>query len=230
MKIRYIYHSGFLAETDEASFLFDYYRGGLPETDPALPLYVFASHSHQDHFDPEIFRLAGRPGVRFILSRDIAEQRKAQIPPELSDRTVFLGPDESWSDSLIRVSTLKSTDEGVAFLVGTGGKLLFHAGDLNDWQWDGEPDDWNVPMRKEFRRIVEPLRGRETDVLFFPLDPRQEQYASCGLDYLLTVIRPAHIFPMHFADSPEITSAYAARHPELAGFHAIHENGECFDI
>ena len=33
MKITYLGHSGFLAETDDAYFLFDYYKGTMPELD-----------------------------------------------------------------------------------------------------------------------------------------------------------------------------------------------------
>ena len=36
-------------------------------------------------------------------------------------------------------TAFKSTDECVAFLIETEGKWIYHAGDLNNWVWDGEP-------------------------------------------------------------------------------------------
>ena len=60
-KVYYIMHSCFLVELDDRYLLFDYFdkevvrdvvdfKGGLPELDPGKCLYVFASHSHKDHW------------------------------------------------------------------------------------------------------------------------------------------------------------------------------------
>lgn len=59
MKITYVHHSGFLAETDCAYYLFDYEKGHLPEMDVTKPIFVFASHSHGDHYNPAIFFATG---------------------------------------------------------------------------------------------------------------------------------------------------------------------------
>ena len=40
MKITYIHHSGFLAETNQALLLFDFAGGSLPPLDPAKTLVV----------------------------------------------------------------------------------------------------------------------------------------------------------------------------------------------
>lgn len=66
MKITYIAHSGFLAELEHTILLFDYYQGELPELPDEKMLYVFASHRHPDHFNPEVFRLA--EGKMFFTS------------------------------------------------------------------------------------------------------------------------------------------------------------------
>ena len=58
MKITYIHHSAFMAETDSACLLFDYFEGALPEIPVEKALYVFASHRHGDHFSEVIFHLA----------------------------------------------------------------------------------------------------------------------------------------------------------------------------
>lgn len=74
MKITYIHHSGFLVETAECYCLFDYYKGELPSLDPAKPMLVFVSHSHQDHYNPAVFALLLEKGIKkagAILPNDI---------------------------------------------------------------------------------------------------------------------------------------------------------------
>lgn len=52
----------------------------------------------------------------------------------------------------LRVTAFKSTDEGVAFMVETGGYTIYHAGDLNNWRWNGEELAWNNNMSTNYRR------------------------------------------------------------------------------
>ena len=69
MKITYIHHSAFLAETESACLLFDYFEGELPKIPAEKPLYVFASHRHGDHFSEVIFDLAdGHENIMFVVS------------------------------------------------------------------------------------------------------------------------------------------------------------------
>ena len=89
MEITYLGHSGFLAETSDAYYLFDYIRGELPAFSGDKRLYVFASHAHHDHWDPDIFtdkRL--KDAACFILGFDIQEpfsqmKRKGSVPADL---------------------------------------------------------------------------------------------------------------------------------------------------
>ena len=113
MKITYIHHSSFFAETESACLLFDYFKGELPEAEPGKPWYVFASHRHPDHFSKVIFDLAKEhPDIRYLLSFDIWRKR---VPEELKERTVFLKPGEIFEDGRLSAEAFRSTDEGVAF-------------------------------------------------------------------------------------------------------------------
>ena len=133
MKIMYLRHSGFLVELEQVWLLFDYYRGEIPEISQEKKGYVFASHRHIDHFNKEIFKLTKKQNnIEFILSDDIWEKR---IPEEVKEQTRRMKPDEEIVLDDIRIRTLRSTDEGVAFLVSVEGKTIYHAGDLNDWYW-----------------------------------------------------------------------------------------------
>lgn len=55
MKIYPIDHSGFMVELEKHLLLFDYDKKDLPITKSNKPLYVFVSHNHQDHYNPETF-------------------------------------------------------------------------------------------------------------------------------------------------------------------------------
>ena len=76
MTVTFIAHSAYLVEWDKFYTLFDYtyepdYTGALPELNPEKPLLVFASHSHEDHFDAKVFTLLEKyPDARFFVSRD----------------------------------------------------------------------------------------------------------------------------------------------------------------
>ncbi|MCI8558383.1 MAG: MBL fold metallo-hydrolase [Lachnospiraceae bacterium] len=216
MQITYIGHSGFLVELKETLLLFDYYEGTLPKFPHEKKLYVFASHRHPDHFNPEIFSLAQEKGdTLFILSHDIWECR---VPKELRAQTVRLKPNESYSPGNITVRTLKSTDEGVAFLVECEGKTIYHAGDLNDWRWIGEPENWNRQMAENYRSYIEPLRDLQIDAAFIPLDPRQEDYYALGMDYFLSLNTQKgeheRIYPMHCWEDYSIIDRWLREHPE----------------
>ena len=196
MKITYIHHSSFLIETDSVNLLFDYFEGTLPEIPVEKPLYIFSSHRHGDHFSDVIFELAKEhEAIKFVLSSDIWTKR---VPAELRDRAVSLGPDESWSDELIKVETYKSTDEGVAFWCTVDQKEIYHAGDLNHWYWEGEDEKWNRDMTAAYRAEIEKMRGRRADVAFLPLDPRLEQWFYLGIDDWMRVADADVIVPMHF--------------------------------
>ena len=74
MKITYIGHSGFFVEMEDACFLFDYYKGTIPETDGNKKMYVFVSHRHHDHYNEEIFRLQEKfRDIQYIISSDVYE-------------------------------------------------------------------------------------------------------------------------------------------------------------
>lgn len=196
MKITYIHHSSFLVDMESAVLLFDYFEGALPEIPADKPLYVFSSHCHGDHFSEVVFELAkDYKNIRYILSSDIWAKR---IPEELRDCTISIKPYETWSDDILQVETYKSTDEGVAFWCKVDGKDIYHAGDLNHWYWEGEDEQWNRDMTRDYRAEVEKMRGRKADVAFLPLDPRLEQWFYLGIDDFVKVIETDVVIPMHF--------------------------------
>ena len=192
MKITYIHHSCFLAETESACLLFDYFEGELPPIPENKPLYILASHNHHDHFSEAVFSL-NHPKITYLLSWDIPAGRV----PE-GKKVHFLQPQEIWTDGLLSLETYRSTDEGVAFWCCLDGKQLYHAGDLNHWYWEGEDEDWNRDMTDSYRAEIAKMAGRKADAAFLPVDPRLEQWFYLGADDFMQQVDADVIFPMHF--------------------------------
>lgn len=237
MRVTFLAHSGFFLELETASLLFDWWKGELPPLPADRPLLVFASHRHEDHFNPAIFSLAeGGRDVRFLLGKDIRLTERNRARWDLSDdaarRCLCLGGGETVSPVPgITVETLPSTDEGVAFLVSLEGKTLFHAGDLNWWHWEGEDKAWNRNMEVNFKRYCEPLRGRHMDLAMFPIDPRLGEDGFRGARYFLELTDTACLLPMHQWEQFSFTQDFLAACPAFAGqVRMVKRNGQCFTL
>lgn len=191
MKITYLDHSGFLLEMEDACFLFDYYKGELTKFNPSKKLFVFVSHVHYDHYRKSIFSLRKQiPQTVYILSDD--------IQTEETEHVYKMGPNQSLEVDGCRIRTLRSTDEGVAFLLTYQGKTIYHAGDLNWWHWEEEGEAYNTMMRRDYQREIHKLYDEKIDVAFVPVDPRLGEQYCWGLDYFMKNTDTKVVFPMHF--------------------------------
>lgn len=211
MKITYLYHSGFAVELAEHVLIFDYFQGELPVWDGGKTILFFASHKHSDHFSFKIFDSYGQYGkLHYFLGSDIKLNRKyverMGVDPAVCEAITCTGKNTvtEWED--IRVETLRSTDEGVAFIVTVEGKTIYHAGDLNWWHWEGEADAWNAQMEKDYKREIARIEGRHFDAAFVPLDPRLEDSYRLGMLTFLDSTDTDRVFPMHMWDRYEVIS------------------------
>ena len=206
MRLVYIYHSGFAIEGDGFSVLFDFYRDALLADgshyvhDHLLkregPLYVFASHFHPDHFNPEILTWKEeKPDTIYLLSRDILKRRRAK---EGDGRFLRIG--DIYQDDLLWVKAFGSTDVGVSFLLRLEGKTIFHAGDLNNWHWT---EDAEGRYLKEISRLRE--ETDKLDLAMFPVDPRLGSDFDRGARQLVDRLRIAIFVPMHYWEMPDKT-------------------------
>lgn len=208
--VHYLFNSGFAVEIGSRVLIFDYYKtspykgrhgfsGGVIALDElrGRDVTVFSSHTHMDHYNPEILKWAKEvPGIRYVLSYDIDAEKTENVIKTYPDMTLNAGG--------MTIRTLKSTDEGVAFIVEAEGLKIYHAGDLNWWHWEGEPDDENEAMGKAYRQEIDKLRGETFDLAFVPVDPRLENQYLWGLDYFMKTADAKVIFPMHFFNSHSI--------------------------
>lgn len=225
MKITYIHHSTFCVEIDGKALVFDFYNGKglpgceyhgkLPEYPQEMPIYVFASHSHRDHFNTEVLGWSRHyPNIRYIFAREVKRKlgnsvlKRLGVGAEIKDRITYVRPGEKYGIGDLSVETFLSTDSGVAFLVGVSGKAVYHAGDLNWWRWEGETEAFNRRQEEVYKRQIGLLADRKLDVSFVVVDPRQERDKFLGIDYFLSHVNSRYVVPMHLWKQYDLVREY----------------------
>ena len=211
-KIWFLYNSGFAVQTERHFLLFDYWRNtpkgaGLDRgvVDPAALLdqdvVVFSSHSHGDHYNRDVFAWHTQiPRFRLILSDDF----------KAAEGAFLIKPGKSLELPDMRVDTLLSNDKGLAYIVETDDLRIYHAGDLNWWHWEGEPDDFNAKMAERYKKQIDLLSGKRIDLAFVPVDPRLGEQYAWGIDYLMQTADVRHAVPMHFFDDSAVVERLIA--------------------
>ena len=196
VKVTHIYHSGYLVELEKTVLIFDWYKGDLPEFDRNKEIYVFVSHRHGDHYGECIWDLKKLHDVRYILDQNVPARKGAQVTRVTHGCEYSVGNITVW--------TFFSTDEGVAFLVMAEDKKIYHAGDLNLWYWNGEPDEDNEWQQKtycaEIDKLAEVLSGSRLDAAMVTFDPRLEDHIADGINYFESRIASDSIYLMHYWD------------------------------
>ena len=214
MKIYYIYHSCFIVETDSSFLIFDYFKHKneirqdfdfkkllVDIFKSPKSLYIFSSHSHQDHFNNEILSWCKeKTDSYYILSSDI------KLYQNLNNLYVTKQNDE-FSLNKITIKTFGSTDQGVSFLVNVDGLNIFHAGDLNWWKWMDDTEEEEKEMEYAFKGVIKDILIKDIniDVAFFPVDGRLEDNYACGGQYFIEQLKPKVFIPMHFWEDFKIT-------------------------
>ena len=219
MKLTYIFHSGFKLETEKSILIFDYWMdpGNVLESvlQSKKPLYVFSSHFHEDHFTREIFEWRKqRENITFILSKDILRHRRASK----EEADAWLAKGASWSDQLVSVKALGSTDSGVSWIVETEDKRIFHAGDLNNWyaRFLSEAVPGQTIYSEEFDEDIDPIAHEKQylgelkdickvtdsfDLVMFPVDGRIGNGYTLGGRQFIDRFKVGMFVPMHFVMS-----------------------------
>ena len=229
MKIHFITHSSFLVETAKICMLFDWYEGDIPEIPQDKPLFIFASHSHEDHFSDKIFEATKDHSTKyFVLSSDIF---KSKVPVQYHENCHFISPYQTLKIDDVEIKTYMSTDMGVAFLINTDGKNFYHAGDLNCWTWEGAPRFQNNMMENTYKEELKKISSTEIFMAFVPLDPRQDSYFDLGMKYFLETCGASYVFPMHMWGVYSIIDIFKQKYPEYAPMlFSITGDNQSFEI
>lgn len=236
MELIYIYHSGFVIEGSDFSLLIDYYQD-TPDRfvhtkflNRPGRLYILASHSHPDHFTPEILEWRNvRPDIQYIFSEDIRNKGQACFHD-----AIYLRKGEEWGNGQIRIKAFGSTDIGISFLIDIDNIRIFHAGDLNNWHWEEEstPEEIQEAQENYFRELE--TLSRETsylDLALFPVDPRLGKDYTRGARQFIDRIQTHQFAPMHFWEKYEEANAFRDYAEAHGGrFIAIHKPGEVIKL
>ncbi|MBU3114155.1 MBL fold metallo-hydrolase [Clostridium lacusfryxellense] len=234
-KIYYIYHSGFAIKTKNHFLIFDYFKESLvnnkthktyqrstilsPENIKNMNnVYVFSSHSHEDHFNSSILNWENyNSEIQYILSSDIkTEENKSNY------NFIEEGDEKTFND--VYVKAYGSTDIGISFLVKVDGLTIFHAGDLNWWHWKEDSLEEQRLAETSFKAHINKLKKEKLiDIAFFPVDPRLEEFYSIGGEYFGSVIQPKLLIPMHFGDDVYITKKFV-KEMEKININAVEIN------
>lgn len=204
MKIYYIYHSCFVVEDEKNILIFDYYKTPK-KSDSKIDIldfvkrkdkqvYIFASHIHYDHFNPEILNwYEFNNNIKYVFSSDIKTNLK-------NLDITFLEENQEKKILDINIKTYGSTDEGVSFWIELKEKVLFYAGDLNWWAWTDDTLEEEKYMKDKFQGIIKDIENnnKRIDIAFFPVDPRLEGNMYKGGEYFINKLEPKYFVPMHF--------------------------------
>ena len=124
----------------------------------------------------------------------------------------------SWSDGRISVKALGSTDSGVSWIVETEDKLIFHAGDLNNWyaRFLSDAVPGQTIYSEEFEEDIDPIAHEKQylgelkdirkvsdsfDLVMFPIDGRIGNGYTLGGRQFVDRFKVGMFVPMHFVAS-----------------------------
>ncbi|MDE6741027.1 MAG: MBL fold metallo-hydrolase [Muribaculaceae bacterium] len=238
IKTIYIYHDCFVVKTPEAVLVFDFWKdpyqmepmpNPLTNIDKDMPAYVFVSHGHKDHYNPDIFGWAKYfPNIRYIVSKDVRKRINHIISPGSSykgdkvdaAKVIAMSDHDHYEDDIINVNTFPSTDIGNSYGVTIAGRTIFHAGDLNAWIWKDESTEEEVKEALDsFNAIVDMIAASYEgfDICFFPVDSRIGTDYFMGACIFLERFRIDNFFPMHF-ELGDDAAAIARLHRDAAAF------------
>jgi L-ascorbate metabolism protein UlaG (beta-lactamase superfamily) len=215
LHITFMGHSGFLLEYGTTALVFDYIgeSGKIAERlAPFKDVFVFASHSHGDHYVRGVFDWRAHPNITYILSYDITDAL-APLDGE-AYRVETVSPGTIRELGAVTVKAFESTDLGVSFLVYINGADLnvFHAGDLNLWHWRQESTPREIEAAEAaFDAALAPIIGEKIDAAMFPVDPRMGAMHDLGADIFVFKLHPRIFIPMHFWDRGDVALEYARK-------------------
>lgn len=197
MKVIYLHHSGFIVELERMTLIFDAITNIPPHfLRKGRKNYFFVTHSHGDHFSQRILSYGSDYDTTYIFSDDI---------PEKGGRNIhYIAPYQTMAFDGIEIETFGSTDLGVSFLIKVDGKKIFHAGDLNWWDWDTtshpniSPEAEERDFKAEITKLEDSIGSHQIDIAFVPVDSRLGGSAYRAAEYFIDKLHPAVLIPMHF--------------------------------
>ena len=205
-------HSGWTVKTQKHLLIFDYCQqdrlhensgilnGNISADDlKGKNVYVFASHDHGDHYNPEnIFGWnTGKQKIKYIYGFDPAQSRVYRKKAYDGPAYTYISGDSQLQIDDLKISTLQSNDTGVGFLVEVDGVTIYHGGDHANLNNDVQDD-----YQKEIDFVAS--KTSKTDITFLPVTGCpvrwSAEYVMNGFFYAVGKLNPRYVFPMHGSD------------------------------
>jgi ankyrin repeat protein/L-ascorbate metabolism protein UlaG (beta-lactamase superfamily) len=191
-------HSSWAIKTENHLLIFDYFanpHGAIPDEASLASGYVipnkikdenttvFVSHHHGDHYDPRVFEWRNDiSDIEYIFGFR---------PRDIEEAYTFIGPRTEKEVGDIQISTIKSNDAGVGFLIKVDGLTILHPGDHANGYMD---------MSGMYTAEIDALATEEIDLAFFAIlgcSLGTPESVQLGVHYALEKLKPKVLFPMH---------------------------------
>lgn len=199
--VRYLGHSGWSVRTAKHLLIFDYHemngrpdRPSLlngfvsPDEIKSLPVTVFSTHEHGDHYDTTIFTWRDRvENIEYVLGHRPADRTGYE----------YIEPRQTKTLGDMQVTTIKSTDAGVGYVVQVDGLTIFHAGDHSSGTIE-IPEEYSA----EIDFIAETLPA--PDLAFMPISGCSlgtPESVKAGVYYAVDKLHPRVLFPQHMGNN-----------------------------
>ena len=229
----YTEHSGWAVRTANHLLIFDYYKPDPAPDQPGLangwivpaeikdlPVIVFISHSHADHYSPTVFDWKKEiQNITYITG----------FKPEGKDGYSLLPAHEKKAMKGIEIIPIESNDSGQGYFVQADGVTIFHPGDHANRQ-----RDFSGPFKKEIDFLAD--QGLKADILFVPV-------SGCGFGdivavkkgdyYMMDRLSARHVFPMHAGGNPLQYQQFAKEAKERGYENTLNcaeFSGDCFSV
>jgi L-ascorbate metabolism protein UlaG (beta-lactamase superfamily) len=216
LTVWYLGHCGFAVQVGTRLLVFDYLsERGTPALDrqagglgdgvieaadlEGLDVYVFVTHSHEDHFDPAVLAWEDELGATDAGSGEAGSIHyffgwEAGSNPE---HHYLVGPRATAEVDGVEIYTINSHHSGVpevAFLVHVDGRWIYHNG---DYRQDYVPDFEYLATLTDHMDLV----------FHAGLTNEEWQYTHQGYS-LMEHFQPDAFFPMHFGGNEEEMEAF----------------------
>lgn len=244
ISIKYIYHSSFIIEDDEYFLLFDYPPlkilkkrkdfKNVPDEIEILELaknkniFVFISHFHIDHFNPEVFEWRKKIDVNYVISHDVFEKKKKFLN-FTKNLHILSAKDFNYIYSKLKgieykipdfdvevkfkdlvINALPSTDFGCSFYINFKGVKIFFPGDFALWKFE-KLGEYRKGIKELFCETFEILKKKGVDILFSVLPSSKDELKEtgwAGADELLKNLKPILFVPVHLKGNYEIIEEF----------------------
>ncbi len=200
INVEYLDVFGYVIETEQAIYVFDYTKGQLPSKYllSKKPLYFFVSRDDVKHYSSSI--LSYRKPI--FMHEEIKTSPQDDVFKIANGDTLFLGK--------TKVNVLQVSRQGLAFIIKEPNLSIFYAGDLNHKLWRPlgvEKEDLNTEiLLSQFLERIEPYKP--IDVALASVNPNISMNYDATARRIIQTLEPRYFFPMDFEDKPSRISDF----------------------